>query len=178
MANKSIEDAILAINPDAAYRNTTPDNTSGITWIAGTAPIAAETLEAKKVELQAAEDARSDRSPGEFYQLDVEMSFVEQEDVFKVIENLFNKLFSKFSNFEIPYKKFPKITFEETMLKYGTDKPDLRNPLLIYDVSEIFKREDVKFDIFKNLVKKGNIVRAVIAPQTLNKPRSFFDNID
>ncbi len=124
------------------------------------------------------EDARSDRSPGEFYQLDVEMSFVEQEDVFKVIENLFNKLFSKFSNFEIPYKKFPKITFEETMLKYGTDKPDLRNPLLIYDVSEIFKREDVKFDIFKNLVKKGNIVRAVIAPQTLNKPRSFFDNID
>ena len=124
------------------------------------------------------EDARSDRSPGEFYQLDLEMSFVEQEDVFKVIENLFNKLFSKFSKFEIPYKKFPKITFEDAMLKYGTDKPDLRNPLLIYDVSEIFKREDVKFDIFKNLVKKGNVVRAVIAPQTLNKPRSFFDNID
>ncbi len=124
------------------------------------------------------EDARSDRSPGEFYQLDLEMSFVEQEDVFKVIENLFNKLFSKFSKFEIPYKKFPKITFEDAMLKYGTDKPDLRNPLLIYDVSEIFKREDVKFDIFKNLVKKGNVVRAVVAPQTLNKPRSFFDNID
>ncbi len=124
------------------------------------------------------EDARSDRSPGEFYQLDLEMSFVEQEDVFNVIENLFNKLFSKFSNFEIPYKKFPKITFEDAMLKYGTDKPDLRNPLLIYEVSEIFKRDDVKFDIFKNLVKKGNVVRAVIAPQTSNKPRSFFDNID
>ena len=124
------------------------------------------------------EDARSDRSPGEFYQLDLEMSFVEQEDVFEVIEKLFNKLFTKFSKFKILNEKFPKITFADAMLKYGTDKPDLRNPLLIYEVSEVFKREDVKFDIFKNLVNKGNVVRAIIAPQTSEKPRSFFDNID
>ena len=124
------------------------------------------------------EDARSDRSPGEFYQLDLEMSFVEQEDVFEVIEKLFNKLFTKFSKFKIINEKFPKITFTDAMLKYGTDKPDLRNPLLIYEVSEVFKREDVKFDIFKNLVNKGNVVRAIIAPQTSEKPRSFFDNID
>ena len=124
------------------------------------------------------EDARSDRSPGEFYQLDLEMSFVEQEDVFEVIEKLFNKLFTKFSKFKIQNEKFPKITFAEAMLKYGTDKPDLRNPLLIYEVSDVFKRDDVKFDIFKNLVNKGNVVRAIIAPQTSDKPRSFFDNID
>ena len=66
-------------------------------------------------------------------------------------------MFKKFSKFEIPYKKFPKITYEDAMLKYGTDKPDLRNPLLIYDVSNVFKREDVKFDIFKKLVKKGSM---------------------
>ncbi len=124
------------------------------------------------------EDARSDRSPGEFYQLDLEMSFVEQEDVFEVIEKLFNKLFTKFSKFKIQNEKFPKITFADAMLKYGTDKPDLRNPLLIYEVSDVFKRDDVKFDIFKNLVNKGNVVRAIIAPQTSDKPRSFFDNID
>ena len=106
------------------------------------------------------------------------MSFVEQEDVCEVIEKLFNKLFTKFSKFKILNEKFPKITFADAMLKYGTDKPDLRNPLLIYEVSDVFKRDDVKFDIFKNLVNKGNVVRAIIAPQTSDKPRSFFDNID
>ena len=124
------------------------------------------------------EDARADRSPGEFYQLDLEMSFVEQEDVFEVIENLFNKLFTKFSKFKILNKNYPKITYEEAMLKYGTDKPDLRNPLIIHELSNIFLRDDVKFDIFKNLVKKGNIVRGIVTPQTSKKPRSFFDNID
>ena len=101
------------------------------------------------------EDARADRSPGEFYQLDVEMSFVEQEDVFEVIEQLMISLFKKFSSKKILNEKFPKITYDEAMLKYGSDKPDLRNPLMICDLTKIFHREDVKFDIFKKLVLKG-----------------------
>ena len=124
------------------------------------------------------EDARADRSPGEFYQLDVEMSFVEQEDVFKVIEKLMTNIFKKFSDNKLLHEKFPIITFAETMLKYGTDKPDLRNPLTINEFSEIFKRDDVSFEIFKKLVKKGSIVRGIITKNTKDKPRSFFDGID
>ena len=124
------------------------------------------------------EDARADRSPGEFYQLDLEMSFVEQEDVFEVVEKLMINVFKKFSNKKILYEKFPKITYSETMLKYGTDKPDLRNPLIINDLTEIFKRKDVSFDIFKNLVNKGSIVRGIITKNTKDKPRSFFDGVD
>ncbi len=124
------------------------------------------------------EDARADRSPGEFYQLDIEMSFVEQEDVFIVVEKLFIKLFKEFSNKKILNTKFPKIKYEESLLKFGTDKPDLRNPLIIKDISEIFSRDDVKFDLFKKLTKQGKIVRSIIAPHTGDKPRSFFDNID
>ena len=124
------------------------------------------------------EDARADRSPGEFYQLDIEMSFVEQEDIFLVIEKLMVNLFKKFSSKKIIYEKFPKIPYQEAMLKYGTDKPDLRNPLLIYDITNIFTREDVKFDIFKKLVKSGSISRCIITKNTKDKPRSFFDNID
>jgi len=124
------------------------------------------------------EDARADRSPGEFYQLDLEMSFVEQEDVFKVVEKLMINVFKKFSTKKIFYEKFPRIPYQEAMKKYGTDKPDLRNPLIIQDVTDLFKREDVKFDIFKKLVKSGSIVRAIITKNTKNKPRSFFDNID
>jgi len=124
------------------------------------------------------EDARADRSPGEFYQLDLEMSFVEQEDVFNVLETLLVKLFKKFSNKKIRSEKFPQISYKETMIKYGTDKPDLRNPLIIYDLTEIFIREDVKFDIFKKLVKSGSKVRAILTKKTKDKPRSFFDGID
>jgi aspartyl-tRNA synthetase len=124
------------------------------------------------------EDARADRSPGEFYQLDLEMSFVEQEDVFKVVEKLMIKLFKEFSSKKISNEKFPKIPYHEAMEKYGTDKPDLRNPLVINDLTEIFTRNDVKFDIFKKLVKSGSIVRAIITKNTKDKPRSFFDNID
>ena len=108
------------------------------------------------------EDARADRSPGEFYQLDLEMSFVEQEDVFKVVEKLMTSVFKKFSSKKILYEKFPKITYSDAMLKYGTDKPDLRNPLIISDLTKIFNREDVKFDIFKKLVKNGSIVRGIV----------------
>ena len=124
------------------------------------------------------EDARADRSPGEFYQLDIEMSFVNQNDIFAVVEKLFNKVFKKFSTKKIQNEKFPMITFPESMLKYGTDKPDLRNPLEICDLTKIFKREDVKFEIFKNLVAKGSVVRAIITKKTKTKPRSFFENID
>ncbi|MDA8688300.1 aspartate--tRNA ligase [Candidatus Pelagibacter bacterium] len=124
------------------------------------------------------EDARADRSPGEFYQLDLEMSFVEQEDIFKIIEKLMIKLFKEFSTKKILNEKFPRISYKDAMEKYGTDKPDLRNPLIICDVSDIFTREDVKFDIFKKLVNSGSIVRAIITKNTKDKPRSFFDNID
>ncbi|MDC0488987.1 aspartate--tRNA ligase [Pelagibacteraceae bacterium] len=124
------------------------------------------------------EDARADRSPGEFYQLDLEMSFVEQEDIFQVVEKLVINLFKEFSSKKILNEKFPRISYQETMLKYGTDKPDLRNPLIIKDVTNIFTREDVKFDIFKKLVKSGSKVRAIITKNTKDKPRSFFDNID
>ena len=124
------------------------------------------------------EDARADRSPGEFYQLDLEMSFVEQEDIFKVVEKLMINLFKKFSSKKILFENFPRISFEETMLKYGTDKPDLRNPLEIYEITEIFNREDVKFEIFKKLIKSGASARAIITKNTKDKPRSFFDNID
>ena len=124
------------------------------------------------------EDARADRSPGEFYQLDLEMSFVEQEDVFKVVEKLMTNVFKKFSKKKMIFEKFPKITYAEAMIKYGTDKPDLRNPLIINEFTEIFKRDDVKFEIFKKLVGKGCIVRGIVTKNTKDKPRSFFDNID
>jgi len=124
------------------------------------------------------EDARADRSPGEFYQLDLEMSFVEQDDVFSVIENLFLKLFKEFSNKKLASEKFPRIKYSEAIEKYGTDKPDLRNPLIISNITEIFSRDDVKFDIFKKEVSKGKVVKAIITNNTKDKPRSFFDNID
>ena len=124
------------------------------------------------------EDARADRSPGEFYQLDLEMSFVEQEDVFNVVEKLLVSTFKKFSSKKILFDKFPRITYEEAMLKYGSDKPDLRNPLIINDITEIFFRDDVKFEIFKKLVKSGSLVRCIVTKNTKDNPRSFFDNID
>ena len=124
------------------------------------------------------EDARSDRSPGEFYQLDLEMSFVEQEDVFNVVEKLMINLFKVFSNKKMMYEKFPRIPFKDSILKYGTDKPDLRNPLIIQDVTFLFSRDDVKFEIFKQLVKDGSVVRAIVTKNTKDKARSFFDNID
>ena len=124
------------------------------------------------------EDARADRSPGEFYQLDLEMSFVEQEDVFNIVEKLMVNTFKNFSDKKLMYDIFPKIPYSEAMLKFGTDKPDLRNPLIINDITEIFSREDVSFDIFKKLVRSGSKVRSITTKNTKDKPRSFFDNID
>ena len=124
------------------------------------------------------EDARADRSPGEFYQLDIEMSFVEQEDVFNVVETLLTNTFNQFSNKRLMHNKFPKISYADAMLKYGSDKPDLRNPLIINDITDIFSRDDVSFEIFKKLIKSGSKVRCISTKNTKDKPRSFFDNID
>ncbi len=124
------------------------------------------------------EDARADRSPGEFYQLDIEMSFVDQNNVFDVVEKLMVKLFKNFSSKKMLYERFPKIKYNDALMMYGSDKPDLRNPLKIYEITNIFSRDDVKFDIFKKLVKKGSVVRGIVTKQTSNQPRSFFDNID
>ncbi|NBV93415.1 MAG: aspartate--tRNA ligase, partial [Proteobacteria bacterium] len=125
------------------------------------------------------EDARADRSPGEFYQLDIEMSFVEQEDVFQVVEPLLHEVFKKFSKgYSISKTPFKRFKYKDAMLKFGTDKPDLRNPIEINDVTEIFEREDVKLEIFKKLIQKKSIVRCVVAKNVFAKPRSFFDNLD
>ena len=124
------------------------------------------------------EDARADRSPGEFYQLDLEMSFVEQEDIFKIVEELLVKTFKNFSKKKLMFEKFPRIPYSEALLKFGSDKPDLRNPLIINDITEIFSREDVTFDIFKKLVNSGSKVRCIVTKNTKDKPRSFFDSID
>jgi len=124
------------------------------------------------------EDARADRSPGEFYQLDLEMSFVEQKDVFEVVEKLMVNVFKNFSDKKLLFETFPKISYSDAMLKFGSDKPDLRNPLVISDITKLFERDDISFEIFKNLVKKGSIVRSIVTKNTKDKPRSFFDGID
>jgi len=125
------------------------------------------------------EDARADRSPGEFYQLDIEMSFVEQKDVFNVVEPVLYEVFKNFSkNMKISNYPFKRFTYKEAMLRFGTDKPDLRNPVKIYDVTEVFNRDDVKLEIFKKLIKTNSIVRCIVAKNVSDKPRSFFDNLD
>ena len=125
------------------------------------------------------EDGRADRSPGEHYQLDMEMSFVEQEDIFNVVEPIFYELFTKFSNGRVVNKKpFPRITYKQALEKYGTDKPDLRNPIELVNVTKIFSSENVTLKIFKENIKKGAIVNAIPVPNTKSKPRSFFDNLN
>jgi len=125
------------------------------------------------------EDGRADRSPGEHYQLDIEMSFVEKEDIFSTMEPLFYELFSEFGcGKKISDYPFKKISFDDSMLQYGTDKPDLRNPLEISDVTDIFNSVDIKLNIFKKQINKGAIVRAIPAPNTFKKPRSFYDSIN
>jgi aspartyl-tRNA synthetase len=124
------------------------------------------------------EDARADRSPGEFYQLDFEMSFVTQEDVFQAIEPVLSGVFQEFAGGRTvtPAGQFPRIPYKEALLKYGTDKPDLRNPLLVHDVGEHFKGSG--FGLFAGLVEKGAVVRAVAAPNTAEKSRKFFDDMN
>ena len=116
------------------------------------------------------EDARSDRSPGEFYQLDMEMAFATQEDVFTVMEEVIYKTFEKFSEKKVAEYPFPRISYKETMLKYGTDKPDLRNPLEIKDVTDIFEKLDIK-------VFNGKIVRTRTLPKGADSTRTFYDGM-
>ena len=128
------------------------------------------------------EDSRADRSPGEFYQLDFEMSFVEQEDVFNEIEPVLYEIFSENKSYnrvesaKISEYPFPRIAYSESLEKYGTDKPDLRNPLIINDYSSIFSNSD--FKIFSQKVAEGNFVKGIIINKTSDKPRSFFDKLN
>ncbi|MFL6734784.1 MAG: aspartate--tRNA ligase, partial [Sphingomicrobium sp.] len=124
------------------------------------------------------EDARADRSPGEFYQLDFEMSFVTQEDVFQAIEPVLAGVFQEFAGdkYVTPAGEFVRIPYREAMLKYGSDKPDLRNPLLVHDVGERFKGSG--FGLFAKIVDGGGVVRAVAAPNTAGHSRKFFDDMN
>jgi aspartyl-tRNA synthetase len=123
------------------------------------------------------EDARADRSPGEFYQLDFEMSFVTQEDVFAAIEPVLGGVFEEFANGRsVTQGAFPRIPYEQSMLLYGNDKPDLRNPILIGDVTEAFRGSD--FSVFAKNIEKGAVVRAIPAPGAAARPRSFFDKLN
>ena len=124
------------------------------------------------------EDARADRSPGEFYQLDMEMSFVEQDDVFSAIEPVMYNVFKKFSNFDVTEYPFPRLTYKDAISKYGTDKPDLRNPIILSDLTNEFLDDEVSFDAFKKIISKGGKVIAIPAPNVKDKPRSFFDNLN
>ncbi|MBV8939585.1 MAG: aspartate--tRNA ligase [Alphaproteobacteria bacterium] len=126
------------------------------------------------------EDARADRSPGEFYQLDIEMSFVTQEEVFAAIEPVLHGVFEEFADFSgtrksVTPQPFPRMTYKQAMLEFGSDKPDLRNPLRVADVSDVFR--DAEFGIFRKNVEAGGVVRAVPAPGTADRPRSFFDGM-
>lgn len=121
------------------------------------------------------EDARADRSPGEFYQLDIEMSFITQDDLFLVLEDVLINLFEEFSDWRSESRSFVRIPYKESMLKYGSDKPDLRNPLEIIDVSEIFTESE--FKAFRGVVSNGGVVRAIAVKNIADKSRSFFDNL-
>ena len=121
------------------------------------------------------EDARADRSPGEFYQLDIEMSFVTQEDVFAAIEPVLHGLFTEFSTKQVTNYPFPRIPYKQAMLEYGSDKPDLRNPLKISEVASVF--EGSGFGIFNKIIAAGGCIRAIPAPNTSEQPRSFFDKM-
>jgi aspartyl-tRNA synthetase len=123
------------------------------------------------------EDARADRSPGEFYQLDFEMSFVTQDDVFAAIEPVLHGVFEEFANGRaVTAAPFPRIPYRESMLKYGSDKPDLRNPLLVHDVTEYFRTSG--FGLFERIVGDGGVVRVVAAPNTADKSRKYFDEMN
>ena len=124
------------------------------------------------------EDPRADRLPGEFYQLDVEMSFVTQEDVWAALEPVIRGVFYEFAEGREVTPVFPRIRYADAMLKYGSDKPDLRNPLVIADLTALFAREDVTFNAFKHVIVAGGVVRAIPAPGAAAQPRSFFDKLN
>ena len=121
------------------------------------------------------EDARANRSPGEFYQLDLEMAFATQDDVFEVVETVLHGLFNEFSDWKIPELPFPRIPYSEAMLRFGSDKPDLRIPIEIHDVSDLFLKAE--FNAFRNVVASGGVVRGIPVKAMASKPRSFFDRL-
>jgi len=121
------------------------------------------------------EDARADRSPGEFYQLDIEMSFVTQEDIFAVLEDLLPGIFRDFSDRKVTDAPFPRLAYWDALRRYGTDKPDLRNPLEMVDVTEVFRNS--KFNAFAQTVQNGGVVRAIKVPGVAGKPRKFYDDM-
>src|SRR5882762_7941825 len=123
------------------------------------------------------EDGRADRSPGEFYQLDLEMSFVTQQDVFDAVEPVMRGVFEEFAGGKAVTQKFPLIPYAEAMTSYGSDKPDLRNPLVIADLSDEFNAASVTFNAFKRVIAAGGVVRAIPAPGAATQPRSFFDKL-
>jgi aspartyl-tRNA synthetase len=126
------------------------------------------------------EDGRADRL-AEFYQLDMEMSFVEQEDIFRVMTKVIGGIFEEFNDFTGTKHRvefLPNMKYADAMFKYGSDKPDLRNPLEIVDVTDVFKRDDVTFNAFKGVIAKGGVVRAIRAPKVADRPRSFFDKLN
>ena len=122
------------------------------------------------------EDARADRSPGEFYQLDFEMAFVDQNDIFKTIEPVLFEIFSEFSKYSVSEPPFKIIKYKDSVSLYGTDKPDLRNPLIIKDVTDCFANSG--FKIFEDNIKKGFVVKAIKAPGSSIKPRGWFDKLN
>jgi len=124
------------------------------------------------------EDARADRSPGEFYQLDMEMSFVEQDDVFNAIEPVLQKVFEKFSDKRVGESPFPRITYADAMKKYGSDKPDLRNPIILSNLTSIFNASEVSFEAFKKLIKNGAEVIGIPCPKGASQSRGFFDSMN
>jgi len=121
------------------------------------------------------EDARADRSPGEFYQMDVEMSFVTQDEIFEILENVLHGIFTEFSNKKVTPVPFPRFSYKEAMLKFGMDKPDLRIPITMCDVSGIFAKTE--FRAFSETVEQGGVVRAIPVKGIADKPRSFFDRL-
>ncbi|MGA1869931.1 MAG: aspartate--tRNA ligase [bacterium] len=121
------------------------------------------------------EDSRANRSPGEFYQIDMEMSFVTQEDIFRSVEALLSGIFKEFTDWEVDQTPFRRIPYKEALLAYGTDKPDLRNPLIIRDVTDIFA--DSSFRAFKGVIDDGGVVRAIAVKNIASRPRSFFDSL-
>ncbi len=123
------------------------------------------------------EDARADRSPGEFYQLDLEMAFVEQDDVFAAVEPVLHGVFDEFSDAAVTPTPWPRIPYWGAIAKYGTDKPDLRNPIEIVDVTEFFALEAVAFGAFKSTIEKGGVVRGIPVTGVAERPRSFFDKM-
>ncbi len=128
------------------------------------------------------EDGRADRL-AEFYQLDMELSFVTQEEIFTLVESVVGGIFEEFNDFtgtahSVSSAPFQHIKYKDSMLKYGSDKPDLRNPLEIVDVTEVFARDDVEFKAFKGTIEKGGVVRAIKAPSVADQPRSFFDKLN